>query len=103
MKDDQFEIRLYPGRVEVHYGEQAPPGWTPEWAHVFTIPGGTFADAVAEVRSLAPAAGTGTFTRYAHMSAGEARGRGRFDVADAGGGEVPVNRYRVQLRPAREV
>lgn len=102
MKGDKFEVRLYGDRAEVHYGSQSEGAWMPKWSHLFPIPGGTFPDAVAAVRTLVDVPGTGTVKRYEWMGAAEAAWRKRFDVADAGGGDVVVNEYRVQLRPKRE-
>ena len=99
MKGDKFEIRLYEGRVEVHHGSQSTGAWMPKWSHLFPIPGGTFPDAVAAVRTIVDDPGTGSVVRYAYMSAAEAHWRKRYDVAEAGGGEVVVNQFRVQLRP----
>lgn len=98
-RGDQFEIRLYKGRAEVHYGSTSTSAWTPAWSHVESIPGGAFPDAVAAVRSLVPEAGTGIVKRFEWMGAAEARWRKREDVAAAGGGDVVVNQYRVQMRP----
>lgn len=102
MKGDKFEIRLYRDRCEVHYGSQSQGAWMPQWSHVSSVPGGTVADAIAAVRSLVDEPGTGSVKRYAYMGVAEARWRKRFDVADAGGGDVVANTYRVQLRPGRE-
>lgn len=99
MQGDKFEIRIFEDRVEVHHGSQSTGAWMPKWSHLFPIAGGTFSDAVTFVRGLVDEPGTGSVVRYAHMSAAEAHWRKRYDVAEAGGGEVAVNSYRVQLRP----
>lgn len=99
MLGEQFEIRLYKERAEVHYGSRSTLAFTPPWSHVQSVPGGGFPEAVAVVREVLGDPGAGLVCRYAWLGPREARLRKRFDIANEGGRDVVVNSYQIQLRP----